>query len=189
MIPTSRVRSPSPGSTGADGTKVLPRAGHGARRGLCQGWRVHADGGAGRRVGLGLLHVHQALYEASGGRIGHRLLGVPCLLLRTTGRRTGHERVSALVYARDGADYLVVGSLGGSPKAPGWLHNVRARAEVEVQVGRDRFGAVATVVDRGDPRHARLWRLVNDGNGGRYERYQARTTRPIPVVRLTPRPS
>lgn len=79
-----------------------------------------------RKLGLGLLHLHQAIYEGTGGRVGHRLLGVPCLLLRTTGRRTGRSRTSALVYARDGEDYLVVGSLGGSDRTPGWLHNVRA---------------------------------------------------------------
>ena len=139
-----------------------------------------------RRVFLNLLHVHQAVYEATDGRVGHRLLGVPCLLLRTTGRRTGKTRTSALVYERDGADYVVVGSLGGADLAPGWLHNVRARPQVGVQVGRDRFPAVARVVERGDEDYGRLWRLVNQSNRGRYERYQARTSRPIPVVRLSP---
>ena len=136
------------------------------------------------RIGLSLLHAHQAIYELSDGRVGHRLLGVPCLLLRTTGRRTGKTRTTALVYARDGDDYLVVGSLGGSPKAPGWLHNVRSRPEVGVQIGRERFPAVATVVERGEDDFERLWRTVNENNAGRYERYQRRTTRPIPVVRL-----
>ena len=116
--------------------------------------------------------------------MGHCLLGVPCLLLRTTGRRTGKSRTSSLVYAREGEDYFVVGSLGGSDRAPGWLHNVRARPEVGVQVARDRFRAVATVVDRGDDDYDRLWRLVNENNRGRYDRYQAKTHRPIPIVRL-----
>ncbi len=138
------------------------------------------------RVGLQLLRLHQALYEITDGRIGHRLLGVPCLLLRTTGRRTGKSRTSALAYARDGEDYLVVGSLGGLDRAPGWLHNVRARPQVGVQVGRARFPAVARVVDRGHPDYDRLWRLVNENNRGRYDRYQGKTTRPIPVVRLSP---
>ena len=143
---------------------------------------------AARRVALALLHVHQAAYQASGGRIGHHLFGLPCLLLRTVGRRTGTRRTTALVYARDGDDYLVVGSLGGSDRAPGWLHNLRADPGVEVQVGRRRFPAVATVVDRRAGGHDRLWRLVNDNAGGRYERYQARTDRPIPVIRLSPSP-
>jgi F420H(2)-dependent quinone reductase len=148
--------------------------------------------GAGERlerfstqVVLRLLRLHQAIYEVTDGRLGHRLIGLPCLLLRTTGRRTGKSRTSSLVYARDGEDYLVVGSLGGSDRAPGWLHNVRADPQVGVQIGRDRFPAVATVIERGDPDFDRTWRLVNEGNAGRYERYQQRTTRHIPVVRLT----
>jgi len=118
------------------------------------------------------------------GQVGHRLLGVPCLLLRTTGRRTGKGRTSALVYARDGDDYLVVGSVGGADRAPGWLHNVRARPQVRVQVKRDRFSAVASVIERGDDGYDQLWQRVNENNGGRYERYQTRTLRPIPIVRL-----
>jgi len=137
------------------------------------------------RVGLGALHVHQAIYDFSDGRVGHRLLGVPCLLLRTTGRRTGKSRTSALVYGRDGDDYVVVGSLGGSDRAPGWVHNVRAQPHVQVQVQRDRFPAGATVIAPGDDGYDRLWRLMNETNGGRYDRYQAKTRRPIPVVRLS----
>ena len=139
-------------------------------------------------AGLWLLHVHQAIYELSGGRVGHGMLGVPCLLLRTTGRRTGKRRTSALVYARDGDDYVVVASLGGSDRPPAWLHNVRAEPHVGVQVGRRRFPATAGVVERGEDGYARLWRLVNEENRGRYDRYQARTRRPIPLVRLTPGP-
>lgn len=130
--------------------------------------------------------MHQAVYDLSDGRLGHRMLGVPCLLLRTTGRRTGKSRTSALVYARDGQDYIVVASLGGSDRPPAWLHNVRAEPHVGVQVGRDRFPAVATVVERGEDDYARLWRLVNEVNRGRYDGYQAKTSRPIPLVRLTP---
>lgn len=40
-----------------------------------------------------------------------------------------------------------------------------------------------------DPDYARLWQIVNANNAHRYEAYQRRTTRPIPVVVLTPVPS
>jgi deazaflavin-dependent oxidoreductase (nitroreductase family) len=138
------------------------------------------------RAVLWLLRVHQAIYDLSDGRVGHHMLGVPCLLLRTTGRRTGKSRTSALVYARDGAGYVVVASLGGSDHPPAWLHNVRADPHVGVQVGRERFPAVATVVELGEEDYARLWKAVNDVNRGRYDGYQAKTSRPIPLVRLTP---
>ena len=47
------------------------------------------------------------------------MLGTPTLLLRTTGRRSGALRTNALVYVRDGGDYVVVASKGGDDHAPG----------------------------------------------------------------------
>jgi deazaflavin-dependent oxidoreductase (nitroreductase family) len=134
----------------------------------------------------GVLRLHATLYERTDGRVGHALLGVPTLLLRTTGRRSGVTRTNALVYARDGERYLVVPSNGGSDRPPGWLHNVRAQPRVEVQIGRDRHSATTTVLERGDPDFTRLWEAVNENNRGRYDAYQARTARAIPVVALTP---
>jgi deazaflavin-dependent oxidoreductase (nitroreductase family) len=134
-----------------------------------------------------ILAVHQFLYDRSDGRIGHRMLGTPTLLLRTTGRRSGTRRTNALVYARDVDDYVVVASKGGDDHAPAWLLNLAAEPNVEVQVGRERRPATARVVDHGDPDFERLWRLVNENNSGRYDGYQARTERRIPVVVLSPR--
>ena len=131
------------------------------------------------------LRVHQVLYERSGGLVGHRLLGVPTLLLRTTGARSGLTRTNALVYARDGERYLVVASKGGADQAPGWLHNLRKEPTAEVQIGRERRRASAAIVGGDDPDYARVWRIVNDNNGGRYDEYQTRTSRTIPVVALT----
>jgi deazaflavin-dependent oxidoreductase (nitroreductase family) len=131
------------------------------------------------------LQVQAFLYEHTDGLIGHRLLGVPCLMLRTTGRKTGQTRTNSLVYAKDGDRYMVVASKGGDSKAPAWLLNLRAQPEVEVQIGRTRFRATAAEIGRGDPDYARLWKLVNDKNSNRYDEYQKKTTRPIPVVALT----
>jgi F420H(2)-dependent quinone reductase len=136
---------------------------------------------------MDLLTLHQRIYERTGGRVGHRLIGVPSALLHTTGRRTGQPRTSALVYARDGADYLVVASNGGSERPPAWLFNIEATPAVELQVGRQRLAGTARVVSLDDPDYSRLWAIVNDNNHGRYRRYQAKTARKIPVVVITPR--
>jgi deazaflavin-dependent oxidoreductase (nitroreductase family) len=133
-----------------------------------------------------ILVVHQFLYERTDGRIGHRILGTPTLLLRTTGRRSGARRTNALVYGSDGADYVVVASKGGDDHPPAWLLNITAQPNVEVQVGRERRPALARVVDHHDRDFDRLWRLVNDNNSGRYDGYQAKTKRQIPVVVLSP---
>ncbi|MGW0247964.1 nitroreductase family deazaflavin-dependent oxidoreductase [Nocardia goodfellowii] len=134
-----------------------------------------------------VLKVHQWVYENSGGVLGHRLLfGNPTLLLRTTGRQTGQVRTSALTYGRDGDDYLVTASNGGSPRPPGWLANVKAKAECEIQVGRKRVPVVARATYPDDADYARRWAIVDTVNQGRYSDYQKMTKRPIAVVVLTP---
>ena len=135
---------------------------------------------------MDLLSLHQSIYERTDGRLGHRLIGVPSLLLRTTGRRTGQPRTSALVYARDGDGYVLVASRGGSDSPPGWLYNVEAEPAVEIQVGRARWAATAHIVRAGDAGYPGLWKLVNDKNYGRYDRYQTRTQRKIALVVVTP---
>ena len=133
-----------------------------------------------------VLRVHEAIYKGTDGRLGHNMIGVPCLLLRTTGRKSGQPRTNSLVYARDDDDYIVVASVGGAPHHPGWLYNLRANPEVEIQIGRKRQRARARELGKDDPDYARLWKIANDGNRGRYDQYQTRTSRAIPVVVLTP---
>ena len=133
-----------------------------------------------------VLRLHEKIYKGTDGRVGHKMIGVPTLLLRSTGRRSGETRTNGLVYALDGDDYLVVASNGGADKPPGWLYNVKASPDVEIQVGRDRQKGTARVVEPSDPDYDRLWKIVNENNKDRYTAYQAGTTRPIPVVALTP---
>ena len=133
-----------------------------------------------------VLRVHEKIYKGTDGRLGHKMIGVPTLLLRTTGRRSGATRTNGLVYARDGDDYLVVASNGGADKPPAWLHNLRANPGVEVQVGRERRSGTARTVEPSDPAYERLWKIVNANNKDRYSAYEKMTTRPIPVVAITP---
>lgn len=136
-------------------------------------------------LGFGaLLTVHQWLYEQSDGWIGASLGGRPMLLLRTIGRRTHQHRTAALLYVRDGDAYAVIASKGGSPRHPGWFHNLTAKPEVEIQVGRKRIPVRARVA-KGKER-SRLWAAADEINRGLYTAYQSRTTRMIPVVVLEP---
>lgn len=132
------------------------------------------------------LRLHQLLYERSGGAVGHRIIGVPTLLLYSAGRRSGKERCNALVYAKDGADYVLVASNGGSDRPPGWLFNVQSKPQVEVQVARTKQPGLARVMEREDADYDRLWKLVNDHNHGRYDAYQKQTSRGIPLVVVNP---
>ena len=96
------------------------------------------------------------------------------------------SRTNGLVYARDSEDYLVVASNGGADRPPAWLHNVRAEPDVEIQVGREHRPATARIIESSDPSYERLWKLVNEHNRDRYTAYQQKTTRPIPVIAITP---
>lgn len=128
------------------------------------------------------LGIHQWLYLKTDGRIGRSLNGRPMLLLRTVGAKTGKERVNALLYVPTGDGFTVIASTGGGPKNPGWYHNLLARPDAEVQVGRERIPVRARVAE-GEERD-RLWEEANRINKGGYDGYQAKTTRRIPVVVL-----
>lgn len=139
-------------------------------------------------LGLPLLKMHDRIYQKTEGRIGHQFPGVPpSLLLHTVGAKTGLARTTSLTYAKDGDAYLVVASKGGEPTAPGWYFNLKANPEIEINLGTKRIPVTARVVGRDDPDYGRLWQVVNKNNANRYAGYQKRTTRPIPVVALTPR--
>ena len=128
--------------------------------------------------------LHAWVYRVTGGRVGRRFAWIPCLVLITTGRKSGARRESVLVYADDGDRRVVVASNGGSDRPPGWLFNVEAQSAVEVQVATERYAATARVVGTSEPDYARLWKLVNEINGNRYDAYQAKTARPISLVAL-----
>ncbi|MGU3497304.1 nitroreductase family deazaflavin-dependent oxidoreductase [Mycobacterium sp. C31M] len=142
-----------------------------------------------RYIGLPLLMLHDKLYKATDGKIGRTIpFGPPALILHTVGAKTGLARANSLTYARDGADYLVVASKGGEPTAPGWYHNLKANPAVEINVGPKRIPVTARAVFPDDPDFDRLWKIANNmlGNKDRYIGYQKRTSRPIPVVVLSP---
>jgi deazaflavin-dependent oxidoreductase (nitroreductase family) len=141
-----------------------------------------------QKVGIRVLGLHDLIYRRTGGWIGHRVPGLPPnLLLHHVGAKTGRARTSTLSYARDGDDYLIVASMGGAPRSPGWYHNLKAHPDVEINVGPKRLPVSARAVLPDDPDYARMWRIVNANNANRYEAYQRRTARPIPIVVLTPR--
>ena len=116
--------------------------------------------------------------------MGYIWNGVPTLLLTVTGRSTGRAPTSALIFARDGDDYLVVASMGGAPQHPSWYRNLLAHPEAEIQVKAERIPVIARTASAAEK--PRLWGLVTEV-WPNYDVYQTRTERDIPVVVLTPR--
>ena len=134
---------------------------------------------------LALLRLHNAIYRRTGGWLGHRLMGTPTLLLHAKGAKTGTLRSSALGYWRDGEEYLIAASNGGADRHPAWYHNLRANPGAEVNLGRRRFPVTARPITPDEADYARLWGIVTAKNKN-YTEYQEATSRPIPLVVLTP---
>jgi deazaflavin-dependent oxidoreductase (nitroreductase family) len=104
------------------------------------------------------------------------------LLLTTVGRRSGEERVSPMMFHRDGERVLVVASNAGSAHHPAWYHNLLANPEVTVEIGDERYAAHATPtvgVDRD-----RVWAELKELYPLLTE-HEGLTDREIPVVALT----
>jgi deazaflavin-dependent oxidoreductase (nitroreductase family) len=111
------------------------------------------------------------------------LAGHPLLVMTSRGAKSGAPRRAILTYHRDGDDYIVAGTAGGSKSDPAWLHNVESDPEVTIDVDNQQSEATATTVIEGAERD-RLW---DDHVKALpwFADYPAQTGRLIPMVRLT----
>ena len=126
--------------------------------------------------------AHVGLYRLTGGRFGGSFNG-PILLLTTVGRKSGRRLTRPLSYLPDGERFVLVGSNGGRPNDPGWVHNLRARPEAAVQVGPRLLGVRARFATPEE--EAVLWpRLL--AQTPLWDQYREKTSRPIPLVILEP---
>ena len=126
------------------------------------------------------------LYESSGGTKGTTLrdTGLAVILVTHTGNKTGAIRKTPLMRVKDGDSYVLVGSQGGAPKDPVWVHNLRANPKIEL---RDetvlRTMQVREVQDKAE--RDRLWTQAVSAYPP-YAEYQARTARQIPIFVAEP---
>lgn len=120
-------------------------------------------------------------FRNSGGKVGGRWEGRNLLLLTTTGRKSGRAHTTPMVYTVDGDRLLVYASKGGAPKHPDWYLNLVADSNVVVEVGGDRYDAIATPL-AGEERDREF--SLQAERVPAFAEYQAQTERVIPVVAL-----
>jgi deazaflavin-dependent oxidoreductase (nitroreductase family) len=125
------------------------------------------------------------LYEETDGAEGGELRGMPCVVVTYRGRKTGVTRKMALMRVRDGANYVLVGSMGGAPRHPQWYHNLLDEPDVIVQDYADLHQMRVQLVEDAEER-ARLWTLAVAAYPD-YAEYQERTERQIPLFLAEPR--
>ena len=122
-------------------------------------------------------------YERTNGVEGGEFMGGPCIILTTKGARSGKLRKTPLIQVTDGTSYVVIGSMGGAPDHPQWVHNLRANPLVELQDGADRRDYTAREVS-GDEKPT--WWSLATGVWPDYDTYQSSTDRVIPLFVLDP---
>ncbi|MFO1196399.1 MAG: nitroreductase family deazaflavin-dependent oxidoreductase [Burkholderiaceae bacterium] len=125
-------------------------------------------------------------YEASGGTEATTLrdTGYPVIIVTHVGHVSGAVRKTPLMRVKDGANYVLVGSVGGAPKDPKWVGNLRASPSVQIRDRTEVMPMTVREVDD-DAERARLWRLAVDAYPP-YEDYRRRTERRIPVFVAEP---
>jgi deazaflavin-dependent oxidoreductase (nitroreductase family) len=117
------------------------------------------------------------VYRLSGGRIGGKVGDGPVLLLTTTGRRSGEPRTAPILYLAHGEAMILIDTNGGNEKLPGWSHNLKAKPQAEVEVGRRKLPVDARIAEGAE--RDELWRACNDQYAGfdEYVEWLQRTPR------------
>ncbi len=125
-------------------------------------------------------------YEGSGGTEGTTLLdtGLPCIIVTHTGNKSGGIRKIPLMRVKVDAGYVLVGSMGGQPKNPVWVYNLRANPDVEIRDATEVTKMRVREISDDDERE-RLWAASAEAYPP-YNDYQAKTSRKIPVFLAEP---
>jgi len=121
-------------------------------------------------------------YEASDGQRAADIQGLPVVVVTSVGAKSGKLRKTPLMRVEHDGQYLAVGSLGGAPRNPVWVHNLRANPLVELQDGADKHDY--TVRELSGTERDQWWARAVEAFPN-YATYQKKTDRLIPVFLLS----
>jgi deazaflavin-dependent oxidoreductase (nitroreductase family) len=128
------------------------------------------------------------VYRIAGNRhrrSGYKFQGMDLLFLTTTGRKSGQQHENAVSWFADGDDaWLIVASAGGTAKNPAWYLNMAAHPDqVWIELPDRKLQVTPEQLD--GPRREEAWQRITSAQP-RYAKYQTKTDRSLPVIRLVP---
>jgi deazaflavin-dependent oxidoreductase (nitroreductase family) len=153
--------------------------------------RVSPPGTRGARVPTPLVKFigkrQMRTYRRSGEQRVSSRAGFPVVLLNTRGAKTGRTRTTPVGGFPDGENsWLVAATLGGAARHPSWFLNMAKHPDdIWLEVGTERFKVRGESLE-GQERAESLARIAKIAP--RYGKYQEKTDREIPIVRLTREP-
>jgi deazaflavin-dependent oxidoreductase (nitroreductase family) len=151
--------------------------------GLADGERGRRLRARDRRLMRPFIGLHRRIIQASSGRILARMGGHPLLVLTTTGRRSGQPHPTPVIGIPDDAGWLIVASNGGAATQPLWVRNLATYPHVSIERGGQTSTYLARILPP-DERN-RCWPALVLAYPA-YDKMQAKTDRPLPVVQLRP---
>ncbi|MEU3272881.1 nitroreductase/quinone reductase family protein [Saccharomonospora sp. NPDC006951] len=119
-------------------------------------------------------------------RKGGKVMGMDLLILHTVGRRSGAQRESPITWFAENEDTWLIIASGGGSRNPDWYVNLMAhpdKAAIEIP-GLGTVPVTPHRLDGGDREQA--WKHITTSQP-RYEKYQRKSERQYPVVRLVKR--
>lgn len=144
---------------------------------------IRSEAGPGKETGAYNRSFIETFRANKGQMPGDLAMG-RWMLLTTTGAKSGKERTIPLVYfERDGHRYIIA-SKGGALTHPAWYHNLIANPGVVAEYGEESVHANAVALEGQERDELYAW--AADVNRT-FAKYQSRTDRVIPVIRLDPK--
>jgi len=118
-------------------------------------------------------------------RAGYKFQGMDVLFLTTTGRKSGQPHENAVSWYADGDDaWLIVASAGGSAGNPAWYLNMAAHPD-QVWIELPDRKLQVTPEQLAGERREEAWQRITTAQP-RFAKYQTKTDRMLPVIRLVP---
>ena len=115
-----------------------------------------------------------------------QMMGMDLLILKTTGRRSGEPRETPLAWFPDGDNAWLVVASGGGGHHPDWHANLQSHPD---QVSIEFPGGTPTLVTTealAGAERDQAWQQITTAQP-RYAKYQKKSDRQYPVIRLTAR--
>jgi deazaflavin-dependent oxidoreductase (nitroreductase family) len=147
------------------------------RAGTRGGWQPGTGGAVGRWL------TKRAVNRIR--RTG-RAVGFDALVLTTIGRKTGVERTTPVGrFPGKDSSWLIVASAAGGPRNPAWYYNLAANPDkVQIEIEGRKIAVTAEQLQGAEREEA--WRQITTAVP-RFAKYQQKTDRELPVIRLVPR--
>jgi len=147
---------------------------------------VNQDTPFAKRMGKLFSKLNVWVYKLSFGKLWNTAMGgYSVCIVGMIGKKSGKKIEIPLIHVPYGENKIMVGSMGGLDRNPGWVYSVKANPEVTITAdGKKRQYTCRQV---SDDEKRELWPHLTSIYP-HYDSYQARTDRNIPVFLCEPKP-